>query len=227
MFTSHAFGLFAVALLGLSALTCGTLLLGGWRRRQHLLGSAYSAGPIVTARLPLGLVRAPFASGVLDVAAEARSVLAQMAAEAAAHLVQFEFATQANISVHADRYTLRAVLSELVGNAVRHAPGGRVLLSVIRLGGRVQIAVIDDGAGPDASVQEAELREMAQLVALQGGTIDVEAYPGEGTTVLVRLPELMGNGWMPGEAPKHSQAGRPAPLPRAAQEAVVEISWDI
>src|ERR1700733_4978157 len=211
MFTSHGFGVFAVTLLALSAITCGTLLLGGWRRRQHLLARAYGAESIVTARLPIGLRRAPFVSGTLDVAAEARSVLAQMAAEAAAHLVQLEFAAQADISVHADRYAVRAVLSELVANAVRHAPGGRVLLSAIRLGGRVQIAVIDDGAGPDAAVQEAELREMAQLVALQGGTIDVEAYPGEGTTVLVRLPEPMGNGRVPDVAPKHPKAVQPDP----------------
>jgi signal transduction histidine kinase len=164
---------------------------------------------------------------MLDVAAEARSVLGQMAAEAAAHLVQLEFATQANLSVHADRYALRFVLSELVGNAVRHAPGGRVLLSAIRLGGRVQIAVIDDGAGPDAAVQEAELREMAQLVALQGGTIDIEACPGEGTTVLVRLPEPMANGYVPGAVAKHQPVARPTPLPHAAREQVVEISWDI
>jgi signal transduction histidine kinase len=227
MFTSHAIGLFAVTLLGLSAITCGTLLLGGWRRRQHLLARTYSAESIVTARLPFGLVRAPFASGMLDVAAEARSVLAQMAAEASAHLVQLEFATQANLSVHADRYALRAVLSELVSNAVRHAPGGRVLLSAIRLGGRVQIAVIDDGAGPDATVQQAELREMAQLVALQGGTIDIEACPGEGTTVLVRLPEPMASVCIPDLEPTHQRPARRTPLPRAALEPIVEISWDI
>ena len=34
---------------------------------------------------------------------------------------------------------------------------------------------------------------MAQLVALQGGTVDIEACPGEGTAVLVRLPEPMGS----------------------------------
>ncbi|MGA3400885.1 MAG: HAMP domain-containing sensor histidine kinase [Acetobacteraceae bacterium] len=176
---------------------------------------------------PFGLGRTPFASGVLDVAAEARDVLHQMAGEAAGHLVQLEFAVQPDLLVHADRLALRAVLSELVGNAMRHAPGGRVLLSAIRLGGRVQIAVIDDGDGPAAAVQEAALREMAQLVALQGGTIDVETHSGEGTTVVVRLPEPTGTGRVPGEAPKRPSAERPTAPPRVAREAVVEHSWDI
>ena len=70
MFTSHGFGVFAaVTLLALQrAITCGTLLLGGWRRRQHLLARAYGAESIVTDRLPIGLRRAPFVSGTLDVA---------------------------------------------------------------------------------------------------------------------------------------------------------------
>ena len=104
-----------------------------------------------------------------------------------------------------------AVLSELVGSAMHHAPCGRVLLSAIRLGGRVQIAVIDDGDGPAAAVQEAALRDMAQLVALQGGTIDVESRRGEGTTVLVRLPEPMGSA-NTREIPE-SSAGRAVPRP--------------
>ena len=43
-----------------------------------------------------------------------------MAAEAAGHLVQLEFAAQPDLTVHADRLALRAVLSELVEQ--RHAP---------------------------------------------------------------------------------------------------------
>jgi signal transduction histidine kinase len=216
-------GLSAVTLLGLSTVTCGVLLFGGWRRRQDLLALQDDGGqPMPVARRAFDLGRMPFVGGVLDVAAEVRDVLAQMAAEAARHLVRLEFAVQPELSVHADRLALRAVLSELVGNAVQHAPGGRVLVSAIRLGGRVQIAVIDDGAGPEAAVQEAALREVVQVVALQGGTIDVEVHAGEGTTVLVRLPEPVDTGRAPGEASANQKpAERPAASPQAVREAVV------
>jgi len=179
------------------------------------------------ASLPSDLARMPFASTAIDVATEARDVLARMAAEAAGYLVQLEVAVQPDLSVHADRLALRAVLSQLVGNAMRHAAGGRVLLSAIRLGGRVQIAVIDDGIGPDAAVQESALREVAQLVALQGGTIEVEAQRGEGTTVLVRLPEPVSASGAPGKIPKQRLAARTATAPQAAQEALAGHSWEI
>jgi signal transduction histidine kinase len=214
-------GLSAVTLLGLSAITCGALLFGGWRRRQDLMAFQDGGEPMPVARPAFDLGRMPFVGGVLDVAAEVRDVLAQLAAEAARHLVRLEFAVQPELSVHADRLALRAVLSELVGNAVEHAPGGRVLVSAVRLGGRVQIAVIDDGAGPEAALQEAALREVAQVVALQGGTIDVEVHPGEGTTVLVRLPEPADTGRASGEASAPQQpAERPAASPQAVREAV-------
>lgn len=228
MLLNDGVGLSAVALLGLSAVTCGTLVFGGWRRRQHLLAQQDDGRFLAVTRPAFGLGQMPFVGAELDVAAEARDVLHQMAAEAAGHQVQLEFAVQPELSVHADRLALRAVISELVGHAVRHAPGGRVLLSAIRLGGRVQIAVIDDGAGPEAAVQEAALREVAQLVALQGGTIDVETHAGEGTTVLVRLPEPMGLGRAPDEAlPPRQPAAPAAAPPQAAREAVAQHSSDI
>ncbi len=228
MLLSHWFGLFAFTLLALSAITCGLFLLGGWRLRRRLLLRRAGGEPMAATQPLFGLGRTPFVGGVLDVATEARDVLGRMAAEAAGHLVQLEVAVQPDLSVHADRLALRTVLSDLVGNAMRHAPGGRVLLSAIRLGGRVQIAVIDDGAGPEAAVQEAALREVAQLVALQGGTLDVEAHPGKGTTVLVRLPESAGTGRAHGEArPARQPADQPAASPQAAREAVAGHSWEI
>lgn len=227
MSPTNWFGLSAVTLLGLSAITCGTLLFGGWQRRRQLLARESTAQPLAVTRPLFDLGRTPFAGDILDVAQEVRDVLAQMAAEAARQLVQLEFAAQPDLSVHADRLALRAVLGELVNHAMRHAPGGRVLLSAIRLGGRVQIAVIDDGVGPAAPVQEAALREVAQLVALQGGTVDIETHPGEGTTVLVRLPEPVGTTAEPEETPQWQTTERPTTQPQPARKAVAEQTWDI
>jgi two-component system sensor histidine kinase NreB len=224
MYAIDGSGLFTSALLGLSAITCATLAVA--RRQQP--ARRCGAEPAASTPPPaFSLRRAPFVSGVLDVAEEARDVLQQMAAEAAGHMVQLEFAVQPDLSVHADRLALRAVLSELVGNAMRHAPCGRVLLSAIRLGGRVQIAVTDDGATPDAASQQAALRDISELVALQGGTIDVEVYPGEGTTVVVRLPESTVASRAPGEASARPTQDCSAASPRPAREALAEASWDI
>ena len=206
MYAIDGSGLFASVLLGLSAITCGTLVSA----RRHLPARPRGGEPVASASpLPFSLSRAPLVSGLLDVAAEAREVLQQMAAEAAGNLVHLEYAVQTDLSVHADRLALQTVLGKLVGNAVRRAPCGRVLLSAMRHGGRVQIAVSDDGTATDAAIQQAALRDMSELVALQGGTIEVEAQTGAGTTVLVRLPQQLGT----------ERVLKPQPVDRSATSA--------
>jgi signal transduction histidine kinase len=227
MVSNDWFGSIALTLLGLSAFTCGTLVFAGSRRRRHVLARQHAGESVPDAMPAFVLGQTPFVSTELDVAAEMRDVLHLMAAEAARHLVQLEFAVQPDLSVRSDRIALRTVLAELLRNAIRHTPGGRVLLSATRLGGRVQIAVIDDGVGPDAAVQEAALREIAQLVALQGGNVEVESHQGEGTTVLVRLPEPMEIARPAGEAPMPQPADQHATPPQDAREAIAEHSWDI
>lgn len=173
------------------------------------------------------LGRAPFVGRTLNVAAEARDVLRQMAPDAARCLVQLEMAVPPELSVHTDRLALHTVLRDLIDHAMRHATGGRVLLSALAVGRRVQIEVIDDGAAPAQAMQEAALRETAQLVALQGGTIDIDASPGDGTSVVVRLPEPAGAGIAPGRAPSRPKAQQRAEPPSAESEAVAEASWEI
>ncbi|HVC60437.1 MAG TPA: ATP-binding protein [Acetobacteraceae bacterium] len=223
MFTSDRFGLFAAALLGLSAITCGALLLGGWRR--HVLARRHDRGWTPAPAAAFSLARTPFVSGMLDVAAEMRDVLGRIGPEAARGLVRLEMAVQPDLAVRTDPLALRALLSDLVGNAIRHAPAGRVLLSAARLGGRVEIAVIDDGAGTEVAMREAALREAGQLVALQGGTLHIEAHEGQGTTVLVRLPEPMGTVRAAGEAPQR-QPAQPAAAHATREVAVAERSRD-
>jgi signal transduction histidine kinase len=80
-------------------------------------------------------------------------------------------------------------MSDVLDNAIRHSEGGRVLVAAGRHGGRVQIAVLDDGAAVERAEQEAHLRGAERLLALQGGTIEVSVRPGAGSTVVIRLPE--------------------------------------
>ena len=137
--------------------------------------------------------RAPFPASFgatrLDVEAEALGALRQVDALAARNRVQLQIAVQPFLAVHADPGGFRWALIEVLENAIDHAPCGKVMLGATRHGGRVQIAVLDDGQTPDRLVQEAALRPVERIVALHGGTVQIEVRPGQGTLVILRLPE--------------------------------------
>jgi len=115
------------------------------------------------------------------------------------------------LTVDADR--LDQVLTNLIGNALRHTPaGGRVTLSAQAANGGVALAVADTGAGIDPADlphvfdrfwrgdrSRTRARDGAgsglglaiarQLVRAHGGDIEVTSAPGEGATFTVYLPE--------------------------------------
>jgi PAS domain S-box-containing protein len=111
-----------------------------------------------------------------------------------------------------DPKALRRMLDALLDNAVRfNREGGAVSVSARRVGGQLEIAVIDTGIG----IAEADLSRLFQplvqldaglarqhggvglglalarrLAELHGGTIDVQSKPGEGSRFTLRLPIL-------------------------------------
>jgi signal transduction histidine kinase len=73
-------------------------------------------------------------------------------------------------------------------SAINAAPGGEVLVTAATLGSQLQIRITDDSPETDQLGREITLRQTGALIALQGGSIAVEAQKGRGTTVAIRLP---------------------------------------
>jgi len=92
--------------------------------------------------------------------------------------------------------TLYRIMQEALTNVYRHAKARHVGILLERQHDRVSLIVEDDGQGFDT---EAILRTaapqgklgllgMKERMMLAGGTLELESTPGQGTTVLARIP---------------------------------------
>lgn len=137
--------------------------------------------------------------------------LEQYEAQAHAKGLQLKMHTGAEVPefIEADRARLEQVLSNLVGNAVKHSGQGDVEVRLQRRGAMLEIAVSDQGEGIPAEVLqtlfnrfESEMSPVALritgtglglsivkvLVERMGGRISAETGAGQGTRFQVELP---------------------------------------
>jgi signal transduction histidine kinase len=84
------------------------------------------------------------------------------------------------------------IAQEGLRNIARHAGASRAELSLRRLGGGLQLAIKDDGAGFDrarphdkASLGHTSMRQRAFLL---GGKVEIHSSPGRGTTIVAWVP---------------------------------------
>lgn len=112
--------------------------------------------------------------------------------------------TGAPVALHEDaEVTLLRVAQEALSNVRRHAGATQVQVTVSYINDIVVLDVHDNGVGLAASRGAASSRSqspsstlpggfgltaMRERVAAQGGAVEVESAPGEGTTVAVSLP---------------------------------------
>ncbi|MCP2371741.1 signal transduction histidine kinase [Agromyces terreus] len=91
--------------------------------------------------------------------------------------------------------TLLRIAQGALANVLRHARATRAELTLSYLGDEVALDIVDDGIGFDpAEVAAADagirfgLRAMRERAEREGGTIELESGPGDGTAISVRIP---------------------------------------
>lgn len=81
------------------------------------------------------------------------------------------------------------IVAEAVTNAVKHAQASQIDISLELTGDILRIRVADDGVGGVAGAAAGSgLTGLADRVAAFDGTLSIESPPGEGTSILVRIP---------------------------------------
>jgi signal transduction histidine kinase/CheY-like chemotaxis protein len=137
-----------------------------------------------------------------------RQVLAELAPLAARDNVRITLATTRH-HVLADADMLMRILGNLVGNAIKFAPAGRVLIGARVRGTRVRIEVRDNGIGIPPAEQERIFEEFHQsatapereregvglglaitrrFARLMGSDIELRSTPGRGSCFALVLP---------------------------------------
>ncbi len=90
---------------------------------------------------------------------------------------------------------LYRIAQEAMTNALKHASPSTVRVMLAQVEGRIVLVVADDGRGFERASSRSGgpqtsfgLAGMTERAALLGGELLVESRPGEGTTVLARIP---------------------------------------
>ena len=161
--------------------------------------------------------------------------------DSAGHSLQIDVPEQP-IWLDADPTRLAQVVGNLLNNAVKYTPqGGRISISLRRVGGEAVIAVSDTGLGIPRDKQAEVFQLFAQvdhhldrargglgiglalvkqLVTMHGGTVEAySAGPGEGSTFTLRLPLAARPA---AEAPVPEASTTPASVSRSLKVLVVD-----
>ncbi len=104
-------------------------------------------------------------------------------------------ATLGAMSKDAELALFRA-LQEALANVARHAEAGAVRIGIHEAGGTLELSVQDDGRGLPNGITPATIERpghmgiagMRERIGALGGTVTVDARPGAGVLLRVRLP---------------------------------------
>jgi len=181
-----------------------------------------------------GAVRAePFDFPIADLLVQLKVEFSAMARERGLVLRVVD----CELAVHSDPHFLRRILQNLLSNALRYTPKGRILLGCRRRGGDLRIEVRDTGVGIAAEDQKRIFEEFQRLAPgsekglglglaivdrvsrLLGHPVDVRSRPGHGSCFAVTVPLALG----PGTPLQRKVANAP---PAAAERAMTILCLD-
>lgn len=88
------------------------------------------------------------------------------------------------------------VVQEALNNVGRHAEAGRVRVEIVKTDRHTRMSISDDGKSFDALAvlssrgrKRLGLLGMRERVEMMGGTFEIKSAPGEGTTIIVLVPD--------------------------------------
>ncbi|MBW3590046.1 MAG: hypothetical protein KY429_11565 [Actinobacteria bacterium] len=83
---------------------------------------------------------------------------------------------------------------EALQNAIKHAAASAVIIALTREEDQLGFSITDDGRGFDPKAVKAGvgLRNLSDRLAGLGGTLEISAHPGRGTSIKGRVPVLEG-----------------------------------
>ncbi|MBL8653312.1 MAG: sensor histidine kinase, partial [Alphaproteobacteria bacterium] len=178
-------------------------ILSASQRLLAIINDILDLASIDAGRMTLDLAPVP----VLGLMEETAQIMADLARER--DLSLDVRVPRALSDLRADPRRLKQALCNLVSNAIKFTPaGGKITLSAEGAGQYVALAVADTGMGiapedqsrvfkefergtaPDARRMGAGLglSLVKRIVELHGGTVHLASMPGDGTTVMARVP---------------------------------------
>jgi signal transduction histidine kinase len=155
----HALGLFVGALRALPLPAEGARLVQRIEESTNAMDGLFSA-ILDISKLDAGVVRVENRTFPIQSALD--RTCNDLASEARAKSIAF-VQCHSSLIVHTDQLLLERILRNLVSNAIRHTPSGKVVVGCRRRGDQVRVEVWDTGPGIPVSQRERIFQEYYQV----------------------------------------------------------------
>jgi hypothetical protein len=172
-----------------SGMTIAVTTLIDRRARVVALTEAAAVGAASVIQSPAAERRMVQDRGV-DLRAELLAALSDARRQAGGPCARVEIEAPKGLLSRVRSGTLRPVLLALLRNAIEHAPGGEVFVGAMRADGEMRVVIIDDGPLVGEPLTSDARISLARLLAMSDATLLVDHRPGDGTTVMLCLPDV-------------------------------------